>query len=111
MRLGFTDPEVRSAYQAARNIPEVIENLPCYCGCFSNALVVAVTALLYAEMRSPVYLPGTMNVRIGFDSRLTSILLQLHSAGSIVLNMTGIPLLAAALYSIAVPRRPIADLT
>ena len=33
----FTDPEIRLAYQVAKAIPQVLEYLPCYCGCFSNA--------------------------------------------------------------------------
>lgn len=33
----FTDPEVRQAYQAAKDTPEPIENMPCYCGCFGSA--------------------------------------------------------------------------
>lgn len=33
----FSEPDVRLAYQAAKEIPEILENLPCYCGCFSNS--------------------------------------------------------------------------
>lgn len=33
----FTDPEVQQAYQAARDTPEPIENMACYCGCFATA--------------------------------------------------------------------------
>jgi uncharacterized protein with PCYCGC motif len=33
----FTDPEVREAYQAAKETPEAIENMACYCGCFGSA--------------------------------------------------------------------------
>lgn len=29
------DPKARSAYQAARDIPEVLAELPCFCGCMS----------------------------------------------------------------------------
>lgn len=34
---GFTDPEVRRAYQAAKDTPDPIENMACYCGCFGTA--------------------------------------------------------------------------
>jgi hypothetical protein len=34
----FADqPEVQQAYQAAKNVPEVLEHMACYCGCFGNA--------------------------------------------------------------------------
>jgi hypothetical protein len=33
----FDDPEVKTAYQAAKDVPEVLEYMPCYCGCFGNA--------------------------------------------------------------------------
>jgi hypothetical protein len=33
----FADPEVRDAYQAAKDAPEVLEHLACYCGCFREA--------------------------------------------------------------------------
>ncbi len=33
----FTDPEVQQAYQAAKDTPEPIENMACYCGCFATA--------------------------------------------------------------------------
>ena len=33
----FTDPEVRDAYQAAKDAPETLEHLACYCGCFREA--------------------------------------------------------------------------
>jgi hypothetical protein len=33
----FQEPETVKAYQAAREVPEVLEHMPCYCGCFSNA--------------------------------------------------------------------------
>ena len=33
----FKEPETVKAYQAARDVPEVLEHMPCYCGCFSNA--------------------------------------------------------------------------
>jgi hypothetical protein len=32
-----SDPEIQAAYQAARDVPEVLEHLPCYCGCFGSA--------------------------------------------------------------------------
>ena len=32
----FTDPAAREAYQAAKDVPEVLEQLPCYCGCMSS---------------------------------------------------------------------------
>jgi len=32
-----SDPEIRAAYQAAKDVPEVLEHLSCYCGCFGNA--------------------------------------------------------------------------
>ncbi len=33
----FKDPEVRAAYEAARNNPELLEQMPCYCGCYGNS--------------------------------------------------------------------------
>jgi len=33
----FSDPEVREAYQAAKDLPEVLEHIACYCGCFGTA--------------------------------------------------------------------------
>mgnify|MGYP003349941744 CR=1 FL=1 len=33
----FREPETVKAYQAARDVPEVLEHMPCYCGCFSNS--------------------------------------------------------------------------
>ena len=32
----FTDQAAREAYQAARDVPEVLEQLPCYCGCMQT---------------------------------------------------------------------------
>jgi hypothetical protein len=32
----FTDPKARAAYQTAKDIPEVLEQLPCFCGCVMN---------------------------------------------------------------------------
>ena len=33
----FQKSKIGLAYQAAKDIPEVLERLPCYCGCFTNA--------------------------------------------------------------------------
>ena len=33
----FKEPETVKAYQAARAVPEVLEHMPCYCGCFANS--------------------------------------------------------------------------
>jgi hypothetical protein len=32
----FTDEKTRAAYQTAKDIPEVLEQLPCFCGCMSS---------------------------------------------------------------------------
>ena len=32
----FTDDKARAAYQTAKDIPEVLEQLPCFCGCMMN---------------------------------------------------------------------------
>ncbi len=32
----FTDPAAREAYQAAKEVPEVLEQLPCFCGCMTS---------------------------------------------------------------------------
>jgi len=32
----FQDPNVRAAYAAARSAPELLEQMPCYCGCFTT---------------------------------------------------------------------------
>ena len=32
----FTDAKARAAYQTAKDIPEVLEQLPCFCGCMMN---------------------------------------------------------------------------
>ena len=32
----FTDEKTRAAYQVAKDIPEVLEELPCFCGCMSS---------------------------------------------------------------------------
>ena len=32
----FTDAKARAAYQVAKDIPEVLEKLPCFCGCMMN---------------------------------------------------------------------------
>ena len=34
---GFSDPEVSRSYQVAKDIPEVLEHMPCYCGCYGTA--------------------------------------------------------------------------
>jgi len=33
----FTDDEVRRSYQAAKDHPEVLETVSCYCGCYREA--------------------------------------------------------------------------
>ena len=33
----YNEPEVRKAYQSAKEAPEVVENMACYCGCFASA--------------------------------------------------------------------------
>ena len=33
----FTEPEVHQAYQAAKEAPEALETVACYCGCYSDA--------------------------------------------------------------------------
>jgi hypothetical protein len=32
----FTDEKTRAAYQTAKDIPEVLEQLPCFCGCMKS---------------------------------------------------------------------------
>ena len=32
----FNDEKTRAAYQAAKDIPEVLEQVPCFCGCMST---------------------------------------------------------------------------
>src|SRR5262245_17091549 len=32
----FSDEKTRAAYQTAKDIPEVLEQLPCFCGCMSS---------------------------------------------------------------------------
>jgi hypothetical protein len=32
----FGDEKTRAAYQTAKDIPEVLEQLPCFCGCMSS---------------------------------------------------------------------------
>jgi len=32
----FTDATTRAAYQVAKDIPEVLEQLPCFCGCMTG---------------------------------------------------------------------------
>ena len=33
----FADPEIRASYQAAKDSPEALETVACYCGCYSEA--------------------------------------------------------------------------
>jgi hypothetical protein len=33
----FTDDEIRRSYQAAKDHPEVLETVSCYCGCYGSA--------------------------------------------------------------------------
>ena len=33
----FADAEIRQAYQAAKDAPEALETVACYCGCYSEA--------------------------------------------------------------------------
>lgn len=33
----FSDPEIRASYQAAKDSPEALETVACYCGCYSEA--------------------------------------------------------------------------
>lgn len=33
----FDEPEVKASYQAAKDTPEALENVACYCGCFGNS--------------------------------------------------------------------------
>ena len=34
---GNPNAEIRASYQAARDVPAVLENVACYCGCFGNS--------------------------------------------------------------------------
>ena len=34
---GFSDPEVQRAYQVAKDNPEVLEHMACYCGCYGTS--------------------------------------------------------------------------
>ncbi len=34
---GFSDPEVSRSYQVAKDIPEVLEHIACYCGCYGSS--------------------------------------------------------------------------
>ena len=34
---GFSDPEVSRSYQVAKDIPEVLEHMACYCGCYGSS--------------------------------------------------------------------------
>ena len=33
----FSNPEVARSYQVAKDIPEVLEHMPCYCGCYGSS--------------------------------------------------------------------------
>lgn len=33
----FPEPEVKRAYQAAKDDPEALENVACYCGCYASS--------------------------------------------------------------------------
>lgn len=33
----FADPSIRKAYEVAYNNPELLERMPCYCGCYGTA--------------------------------------------------------------------------
>ena len=33
----FSDPEVQRAYQVAKEVPEVLEHMACYCGCYGTS--------------------------------------------------------------------------
>ncbi|OFW13198.1 MAG: hypothetical protein A3H27_14755 [Acidobacteria bacterium RIFCSPLOWO2_02_FULL_59_13] len=33
----FSDPEVQKSYQVARAVPEVLEYMACYCGCYGSS--------------------------------------------------------------------------
>jgi len=33
----FDHPETKASYQAAKDSPEALENVACYCGCFGNS--------------------------------------------------------------------------
>jgi uncharacterized protein with PCYCGC motif len=33
----FPEPEVKAAYQAAKDAPDALEHVACYCGCFSSS--------------------------------------------------------------------------
>ena len=33
----FSNPEVARAYQVAKDIPEVLEHISCYCGCYGSS--------------------------------------------------------------------------
>lgn len=32
----FKDPQVRKSYEIARENPALLEQMPCYCGCYQN---------------------------------------------------------------------------
>lgn len=33
----FDDPEVKASYQAAKDVPEELEKVACYCGCYASS--------------------------------------------------------------------------
>lgn len=33
----FADPSIRKAYEVAYNNPELLERMPCYCGCYGTS--------------------------------------------------------------------------
>jgi Protein of unknown function with PCYCGC motif len=33
----FNEPETKAAYQAAKDTPDALEHVACYCGCFANS--------------------------------------------------------------------------
>ena len=35
--ISFPAPEVRQAYQVAKQVPEVLERISCYCGCYGSS--------------------------------------------------------------------------
>ncbi len=32
----YIEPEIQASYDVAREVPELLEKLPCYCGCFQQ---------------------------------------------------------------------------
>ena len=33
---GYQDPQIKLSYEIARHNPELLERMPCYCGCYAN---------------------------------------------------------------------------